>query len=151
MQMVRRMAAERSLRPQSEQAQLLVERYLFLKRRWKGVAEDGAEFEFDLESRLKIGCVVHQTEEADYVIVQKPETVDRVETPSAEMAALVGWKIGNLHFPVQIIDGFVLVMIDPMVRTLLDREQWRYEEVSVVFQPLKLPPEAILPPPAQKS
>ena len=42
-------------------------------------------------------------------------------------------------------------MIDPMVKTLLDREDWAYEEVSVVFQPLKLPPEAMVPPPASTS
>lgn len=150
MQLVRRMSAECSLRPAHEQVRLIAERYLFLKRRWQGVAEDGVEFEFDLESRLKNGCVIHQTGQADYVIVQKPEMVYRVATPTAEMAALAGWKIGNLHFPVQIVDGFILVMIDPMVRTLLDREEWSYEEVSVVFQPLKLPPEAIVPPPAAK-
>jgi urease accessory protein len=147
---IRRMAAERSLRPQGEQVQLLAERHLFLKRRWQGVAEDGAKFEFDLESRLKTGCVIHQTADADYVIEQKPEAVYRVATPTDEMAALVGWKIGNLHFPIEIGEGFLLVMIDPMVKTLLDREHWSYEEVSVVFHPLKLPPEAIIPPPASK-
>lgn len=151
MPIVRSMAAERSLRPESAQVPLLAERYLFLKRCWKGQAEDGTGFEFELESRLKIGCVIHQTAAADYVIGQTPERVYRVETATAEMAALVGWKIGNLHFPVQIVDGFVLVMIDPIVQTLLDRERWHYEEVSVVFQPLKLPPEALVPPPAPKS
>ena len=147
---IRRMAAERSLRPQDEQVLLMAERYRFLKRRWQGVAEDGTKFEFDLESRLKTGCVIHQTEEVDYVIVQKPEPVYRVDTPTAKMAALVGWKIGNLHFPIEIGEGFLLVMVDPMVKTLLDREEWSYEEASVVFHPLKLPPEAIIPPPAPK-
>lgn len=147
MHLVRRMSAEQSPRPKNEQVPLLVERYLFLKRRWQGVAEDGTEFAFDLESRLKIGGVIHRNDDADYVIVQKPETVYRVATPNARMAAHVAWKIGNLHFPLQIEDGFLLVMIDSMVKTLLDREEWAYEEVSVVFQPLKLPPEAMVPPP----
>jgi len=144
MQHVRRMTAERSLRPESEQVRLPVERYLFLKRRWQGVAEDGAEFEFDLEARLKDGGVIHQTEDADYVIVHQAEPVFRIPTPNGEMAALVGWKIGNLHFPIQIVDSFILVTPDPMVKTLLDRENWSYEEVSAVFQPLKLPPEAVV-------
>lgn len=148
MEPIRRMAAEGSQRPESEQIKLHAERFRFLKRRWTGKAEDGTEFDFDLESRLKIGCVIHQTSNTDYVIVQKPETVYRVATPTDEMAALVGWKIGNLHFPIQIVDGAILVMIDEWVRTLLDREKWAYEEVSVVFQPLKLPPEALIPPPA---
>ena len=147
---IRRMAAECSLRPQDEQIPLFAERYRFLKRRWQGVAEDGTEFEFDLESRLKSGCVIHQAEDADYVIIQKPEPVYRVATPTDEMAAHVGWKIGNLHFPIEIGDGFLLVMVDPMVQKLLDRENWSYEEVNVVFHPLKLPPEAMIPPPTPK-
>lgn len=144
---VRRMVAEESLRPEDQRVSLLAERYRFLKRRWQGVAEDGREFHFDLESRLKSGCVIHRNDEVDYVIVQKPEPVYRVVTPDGETAAVVGWQIGNLHFPVQIVDGFLLVMADPMVRTLLDREGWTYEEVDTLFQPLKLPPEAMIPPP----
>lgn len=150
MQRVRCMRAERSLRPEGEQVRLLVERYLFLKRCWQGTAEDGTEFEFDLESRLKDGCVIHQTDDADYVILHQPEPVFRIPTPTSEIAALVGWKIGNLHFPVQIVPGFLLVTPDPMVKTLLDRENWTYEKVDAVFQPLKLPPEAVVPPPVPK-
>lgn len=145
MQIVRRMSAERSLRPESGQVPLLVERHLFLKRRWQGVAEDGTEFEFDLESRLKNGCVIHQTDRADYVIAQKPETVIQISTPTAGLAALVGWKIGNLHFPVQIVDGFIRVTADPQIRELLAGEDWSHEEVTVVFQPLKLPPQVTAP------
>lgn len=141
MQIVRRMLAERSLRPGSGQVPLLVERHLFLKRRWQGVAEDGTEFEFDLESRLKNGCVIHQTDRADYVIAQKPETVIQIATPTAGLAALVGWKIGNLHFPVQIVDGFIRVTADPQIRELLAGEDWSHEEMTLVFQPLKLPPQ----------
>ncbi|MCB1229150.1 MAG: hypothetical protein KDN19_02725 [Verrucomicrobiae bacterium] len=148
---VRSMAAERSLRPECEQVRLLVERFLFLKRRWQGLAEDGTKFEFDLESRLKNGCVIHRTDQADYVIVQREERVFQVATPTAEQAALVGWKIGNLHFPVQIVEGFLRVTVDPMVETLLKRENWPYEEISVTFQPLRLPPEAVVPPPVEGS
>ena len=142
------MAAERSSRPDNERVRLPMERHLFLKRRWRGVAEDGAEFEFDLESRLKDGCVIFQTDRADYVIAQTPEPVFQIVTPTAEFAALVGWKIGNLHFPVQILDGCLRVSADPLVKTLLDRENWTYQELSVAYQPLKLPPEAYAQPPA---
>jgi urease accessory protein len=141
MQAVRKMLAEHSLRPESEQVRLEAERYRFLKRRWQGLAEDGTEFAFDLESRLKSGCVIHQTDAADYVIVQKTEPVYQIATPSLEFAALVGWKIGNLHFPVQIVDGFLRVTVHPIVKGMIDREEWPHEEVNVVFQPLRLPPE----------
>lgn len=147
MQLVKRKIAEQSLRPESEQVRVLVERHLFLKRRWQGVAEDRVEFEFDLESRLAHGCVIHQTERADYVIAQKPESVIQIATPTAELAALAGWKIGNLHFPVQILDQCVRVTADPMIRELIEREKWAHEEVMVVFQPLKLPPQVTAAPP----
>ena len=141
MPLVKHMLAEHSLRPEGGRVRMPVERHLFLKRRWQGVAEDGTEFEFDLESRLKNGCVIHQTDNADYVIAQKEEAVFQIATPTAEEAALVGWKIGNLHFPVQIVDGFIRVTVDPMIRELLAGENWPHEEVTVVFQPLKLPPQ----------
>lgn len=145
MTVVRHMLAEHSLRPEGERMSLFIDRHLFLKRRWQGVAEDGTAFEFDLESRLKNGCVIHQTDERDYVIAQREEPVFQIATPSAALAALVGWKIGNLHFPVQIGDGFIRVTVDPMIQELLDAEDWSYEEVGVVFQPLKLPPQVTAP------
>ena len=38
-----------------------------------------------------------------------------------------------------------------LVETLLKRENWPYEEISVTFQPLRLPPEAVVPPPVEGS
>jgi urease accessory protein len=140
MQLITRMVAECSRRAESEQVKLIVERRMFLKRRWRAFAEDGTEFGFDLESRLVNGAVIHQTEMADYVIWQQPELVYQIKISSPELAALAGWKIGNLHFPVQIADCSLLVTHDPAIKQLLEREGWPYEEVSVVFNPLKVMP-----------
>ena len=136
------MAAERSNRPPDQQIGLHAERLLFLKRRWRAAAEDGTEFGFDLESRLVNGGVIHQSAESDYVIWQQPELVYQITATSPEFAALAGWKIGNLHFPVQIIDGFIRVTHDPAIAQLLGREGWPYEELAVVFNPLKVMPHA---------
>jgi urease accessory protein len=144
---VKQMLAERSPRPGAKRVRLLIERHLFLKRRWQGVAEDGTAFDFDLQSRLKNGCVIHQTAAADYVAAQKEEAVFQIATPTAEQAALVGWKIGNLHFPVQIVDGFIRVSAHPLIGELLAAEDWPHEQVSVVFQPLKLPLQVTAPNP----
>jgi len=144
---VKHMLAGQSSRPDNEWVRLLIERHLFLKRRWQGVAEDGTAFEFNLESRLKNGCVIHQTEAADYVIEQKEEMVFQIAMPTPEQAALVGWKIGNLHFPVQIVDGFLRVTVHSLIEELLAAEDWPYQQVSVVFQPLKLPPQITAPTP----
>lgn len=136
------MVAPASLRPKSEQIELHAERQKFLKRRWRGEARDGTEFGFDLEARLTHGCVIFQTEQADYVVLQKPELVYEIKIESADFAALVGWKIGNLHFPVQILDGLVRVPPDPAIAQLFQREGWSYEEVTVIFNPLKVMPHA---------
>ena len=86
MPLVKHMLAEHSLRPERELVRLPVERHLFLKRRWLGVAEDGTEFEFDLASRLKHGGVIHQTARADYVIEQQQEAVIQIATPTVAEA-----------------------------------------------------------------
>lgn len=144
---VKHLLAEHSSRPVGGRVSLFIERHLFLKRRWRGVAEDGTAFDFDLESRLKNGCVIHQTDATDYVIEQKKEPVYQIATPTPELAALVGWKIGNLHFPVQILEGVIRVTVHALIEELLAAENWPHEQVSVIFQPLKLPPQVTAPNP----
>lgn len=136
--LVTRMIAEVSTRPETAQISLFVERRIFLKRRWRGTARDGTEFGFDLESRLKNGCVIHQTNAVDYVIWQEHETVYMVRPASLDEAALLGWKIGNLHMPVEITGGEIRAQHDPAVKQLLEREGYAFEERTVLFQPLRV-------------
>jgi len=142
MLIVNRLVADQSYRPSHQQVRLVAERRLFLKRRWRGFADDGAEFGFDLEARLRHGAVIHQTDELDYVIWQQEEAVYEIPTPEAQFAALVGWKIGNLHFPVQILPFSIRALHDPAVQQLLEREGWPYSEELVVFNPLRVVPHA---------
>ena len=142
MHLVQRMVAESSTRPEVERVRLVAERRLFLKRRWRGVAEDGTEFGFDLESRLKNGCVIHREDRADYVVLQEPELVYEVALESPEQAALVGWKVGNLHLPVEVTGNVVRVVHDPAMRQLCEREEWIVSERTVVFNPLRVTPHA---------
>ncbi|TDU67316.1 urease accessory protein [Prosthecobacter fusiformis] len=136
--LITHMLSDSSLRPVAEQVELLVERRLFLKRRWRGLAADGTEFGFDLAARLKHGCVIHQTNDLDYVVRQQEETVYQVRPGSVDEAALMGWKIGNLHLGVQVVDGVIRITHDVAVLQLFEREGWAYEEVSVVFNPLRV-------------
>lgn len=142
MQLVHRMVAESSERPESERIHLVAERRLFLKRRWRGVAEDGTEFGFDLESRLTNGCVIHRNDRTDYVVLQEPELVYEVQLDTSAQAALVGWKVGNLHLPVEVTDKVVRVIHDPAMRQLCEREGWALSECTVVFNPLRVTPHA---------
>jgi len=112
---------------------LAVDRLTLAKRRWRGAVADGAEFGFDLEHHLHDGDVFFVSEQAVYRIGQKPEPV--LELNMAE-SARVGWVIGNLHFPLQLVDGIVRVPDDPALRQLFEREGWPFEIRESVFRPL---------------
>ena len=114
-----------------------VERLVLAKRRWRGVAEDGTEFGFDLEMPLSDGAVIFQNENATYVLAQKYEPVLEValgtDSPSA---ARLGWMIGNLHFAIEVAGPIVRVVDDPAVRQLFEREHIAYTSCKRVFHPL---------------
>ncbi len=122
------------------QVVLHAERRQFLKRRWRGVAEDGTEFGFDLEERLLDGSVIFQSEGRDYIVRQIPEVVYRIPYESPAQAALIAWKTGNLHMPAQITDDAILVLHDEAMENLLRREAWPFTEPTVLFTPMKAVP-----------
>jgi len=143
MHLVTRMLAPASVRPSGEQIVLAVERRQFLKRRWRGVAEDDTEFGFDLESRLINGCVIFQQDGKDYLVRQLPEMVYEVPFENSAHAALVAWKVGNLHLPAEILPDRLRVLHDEAMKSLLDREGWVFSEPVVLFQPLKAMAHAV--------
>jgi len=131
------MLARASELPTDSRIVLRAERRQFLKRRWRGTADDGTEFGFDLEERLIDGCVIHRRDGSDYIVRQLPETVYRIPLENPSQAALVAWKTGNLHMPAQIDDDAMLVLHDDAMRQLIEREGWPFTEPEVVFTPLK--------------
>lgn len=140
MQPIQRMLFRESRLPPERQVILAADRRQFLKRRWSGVAGDGTAFEFDLQERLIDGCVIFRSGGSDYVIRQAPETVYRIPFETAAHAALVAWKTGNLHMPVQITDDAILVLHDEAMGKLIQREGWSFIEVEAVFKPMKAEP-----------
>ncbi len=131
------MLAESSELPSENQITLAAERRQFLKRRWRGIAEDGTEFGFDLETRLSDGCVIFQERGNDYIVRQLPESVYEIVFDTPAQAALVGWKVGNLHLPAQILDHSIRVLHDEAMTQLLVREGWAFSEPELVFTPMK--------------
>ncbi len=114
-----------------------VERLVLAKRRWRGVAEDGREFGFDLEHPLHDGDAVFATDAALYVITQRYEPVLEVGfTADAPAAAKLGWIIGNLHFPLEIGADVVRVEDDSALRQLFERERIPFVACKRVFHPL---------------
>jgi len=137
MHLISNMLAEKSGLSSGQQVTLFAERRNFLKRRWRGVAEDGTEFGFDLENRLIDGCVIFQKDGRDYLVRQLPERIYEISFTSADQAALVAWKVGNLHLPAQIHTDRIQVLHDEAMAQLLLRENWPYSEPEVIFTPMK--------------
>ncbi len=113
---------------------LRAERLALAKRRWRGVAEDGAEFGFDLDAPLADGAAFFASESAVYCIAQKPEPVLEVALiPRPAPVARLGWTIGNLHFPIQVTDDAIRVPDDPALRQLFEREKIPFTASKRVF------------------
>jgi len=138
MHLVHHVQLTHSTRPPQDQIVIAAERRQFLKRRWRGLADDGLEFGFDLQSRLTDGCVVWQTFEKDYIVRQLPETVYEIPLDSPAQAALVAWKVGNLHLPAQILEHAIRVLYDDAMAHLLAREAWPHRTPEVIFTPMKV-------------
>jgi urease accessory protein len=115
---------------------LKVERRVLAKRRWRGRAEDGVDFGFDLSSPLKHGDCFHFFGEKRYLIDQLPEAVFKVTYPDSREAAHRAWQVGNLHFPAQFTEGYLLVENDLAIHQMLTRNEIAFEEAEEVFQPV---------------
>ena len=114
-----------------------VDRLTLAKRRWRGIAEDGSDFGFDLDAPLADGACIFQNESAGYFIAQKYEPVLEVALAAgAPASARLGWIIGNLHFPLEVAGMMVRVADDPALRQLFDREHIGFVACKRVFHPL---------------
>ena len=113
-----------------------VDRLQLAKRRWRGVADDGVEFGFEVDTPLLPEQVVEQGEGKRYVIIQTPEPVLEISleiTPAA--AAGIGWAIGNLHLELAADHRRMWTPDDPATRQLLDRLGVSFAATSAVFRP----------------
>jgi urease accessory protein len=126
-----------SVDPSLPSIRVPVDRLTLAKRRWRGVAEDGAEFGFDLERPLSDGAAVFAGSGTVYVIAQRYEPVLEMALGSdAPTAARLGWLIGNLHFPLEVAGATVRVADDPALRQIFDREGIAFTPCKRVFRPL---------------
>lgn len=113
-----------------------VDRRKLEKRIWRGVADDGGEFGFELEAPLRNGDVVAASESARYVLRQEPEPLLEIPLDVApDAAAVIGWAVGNLHFPIEAQPARILAPDDTGLRQSLDRLGIHYHETAAVFQP----------------
>ena len=113
-----------------------VERQKLAKRIWRGVADDGTEFGFELETPLKHGDCFWQNDEARYVIRQEMEAVLEISLDIAPSAAAgIGWAVGNLHLELSAEPTRLLAPDEPAVRQLFTRLQVPFRAITAVFRP----------------
>lgn len=116
---------------------LKVPRLNLRRRRWRGMAEDGVEFGFDLERPLADGDVVFVSASTRYLLQQQAEPVLEIPLPEqGPEAARLGWMMGNLHFSIEVTPGLMSVEDDPAVRQLCEREGLPFRAVERVFHAL---------------
>ncbi len=111
-------------------------RLTLAKRLWRGQAEDGTEFGFDLAAPLKDSECFWQTATARYVVRQEPEPVVEIALDFAPVAAVgLAWAIGNLHLELAAESTRLLAPDEPAIRQLLERLQVRYRATTALFCP----------------
>jgi urease accessory protein len=115
---------------------LSAERLTIAKRLWRGAAEDGTEFGFELERPLRNGETFWQTDTVRYVIAQQLENVLEIDLAIAPSAAAgIGWAVGNLHLELCAEPTRLLAADEPAVRQLLERLQVPFKATTAVFRP----------------
>ena len=112
------------------------DRITLAKRLWRGAADDGTAFGFELETPLKHGDTVYQTSTARYIVVQGEEPVVEVSLDVAPSAAAgIGWAIGNLHLELSAEPTRLIAADEPAVRQLLERLKVPYRLATAIFRP----------------
>lgn len=115
---------------------LRADRRQVAKRLWRGRADDGREFEFDLEAPLRDGDCLADDGEVRYRLRQQPEPVLAVSLALAPSAAAgIGWAAGNLHLEMSAEADRVLLPDEPAARGLLGRLGLAFEATTAVFRP----------------
>ncbi len=124
--------------PNRKHVPLHVDRLTLGKSRWRGKADDGTDFGFDLDRALAHGQPFYSDAEHVYIIDQRPEPVLEIALgEERDKVALLAWSVGNLHQPIQILPDRVRIADDPALHTLLAQLKLEGKNVEAVFQPQK--------------
>lgn len=113
-----------------------VDRHTLYKRRWRAQAVDGSDLAVDLEAPVIDGTLLDGGEaERVFQIEQTPEDVLVIPLPdTTEMAAKIGWYLGNQHLPVEIRDDEIILEHLDTLAASLERIGIPYEFRNDVFR-----------------
>jgi urease accessory protein len=122
--------------PAAREVKLRADRATLAKRRWRGIADDGREFGFDVPAPLAHGAAFFVHDDTRYVVHQRPETVLEIPVKDRDESAHLAWNLGNLHFGIEILPHAIRAPDDPAILQYLTRENIAFERISAVFLPL---------------
>ncbi|YCM42046.1 hypothetical protein V2O64_12110 [Verrucomicrobiaceae bacterium 227] len=98
------------------------------KRRWRAVAGNGVEMAVMLDVPARNGDTLYG-EDCCFRIAQISEEVVVIAMPGdAELAAKIGWYLGNRHIPVEVRSTELLVEDFPTLTDSLERIGITYEK-----------------------
>jgi urease accessory protein len=120
----------------AREVKLRADRATLAKRRWRGIADDGREFGFDLPAPLAHGATFFVHDDLRYIAHQRPETVLEIPVAGRDDSARLAWNLGNLHFGIEILPHAIRAPEDPAILQFLSRESMAFARVSAVFLPL---------------
>lgn len=113
---------ERSVESEAPAIPVSVDRHTLYKRRWRARAEDGTELAVILGDPVKHGSVLDGGGGRLFRVEQQPEEVLAIPMPSTcEMAAKVGWYLGNQHLPVEVRSSEIILEYVNTLAASLDR------------------------------
>ncbi len=113
-----------------------VDRHTLYKRRWRARAVDGSELAVDLEAPVTDGTLLDGgAAKKVFQIEQTPEDVLVIPLPdTTEMAAKIGWYLGNQHLPVEIRDNEIILERLDTLAASLERIGIAYEFRNDIFR-----------------
>jgi urease accessory protein len=115
---------------------LRADRFTLAKRLWRGRADDGTEFGFELAVPLKHGDTIFESEAARYVVRQEEEAVVVVSldlAPRRPPASAGRSATSTSNSPAETTR--LIAADEPAVRQLLERLKVTYHATRAIFRP----------------
>ena len=114
---------------------VLVDRHRLYKRRWRATAADGSELAVDLDAPTADGTILESADGRQFLIEQEAEEVLAIPLPATpELAAKVGWYLGNQHLPVEVREDEIILENLQTLADSLDRIGIPYTTRDDVFR-----------------
>ncbi|MEM7384079.1 MAG: hypothetical protein AAF514_03965 [Verrucomicrobiota bacterium] len=126
---------EKAIKPVDPAIKVCVDRHTLYKRRWRAKAVDGTELAVALDVPVSDGAYLGSSEGQVFRVEQTREELLVVPLPdTTEMAAKIGWYLGNQHLPVEIREEEILLEKLHTLAASLDRIGIPYDFREDIFR-----------------